>query len=55
MPIWHVYRQRDGVLGITYENRITRDLFKCGPLRDDTPRELVVTWIIENGKAQTFD
>ncbi len=55
MAIWHLYRQSDGHLGLTYENRITGALFKCGTLREDTPRALVVAWVVERGEAQTFD
>jgi hypothetical protein len=55
MAIWHLYRQSDGHLGLTYENRVTGALFKCGVLRDDTPRAMVVAWVVGRGEAQTFD
>jgi hypothetical protein len=55
VAIWHLYRQSDGHLGLTYENLTTGALFKCGTLREDTPRAMVVAWVIGRGEAQTFD
>lgn len=55
MAIWHLYRQSDGHLGLTYENRIDGRLFKCGSLRSDTPMPMIIEWVLDQKATQTFD
>lgn len=55
MAKWTVSETKRGSLHLSYRNRITGEVFCCGELRNDTPRDMTMDWIVHQGQAATGD
>lgn len=47
MAEWTVFPSKSGNLNLSYKNSITGQKHQCGEVRLDTPREMIVKWVVE--------
>jgi len=55
MAKWQVYGNRNGNLTFSYLNTATKQVHVCGELRADTPKGMVVDWVMQQGDPNPGD
>ena len=55
MAKWIIYENRDQHLTLLYRNLVNGEVFECGQLRADTPRKLIVDWVVHQDTARPGD
>jgi hypothetical protein len=51
---WVLYHSHS-VLTLMHQNLIDGTTHNCGPLRADTPKLMILKWIVDQGQAQPGD
>lgn len=55
MAKWTIYENRNGNLTLNYKNMITGQVHPCGELRTDTPKGMIVDWVVKQGDPNPGD
>ena len=55
MASWLIKTNKTGSLDLTYKNAQTGQVFECGQIRKDTPKEMVISWITDKGNPNAGD
>jgi len=52
---WNVFENRNGTVSVVYRDRLTGYVHACGELRRDTPRGMIVDWVVKIGESNPGD
>jgi hypothetical protein len=55
MAKWLLYQNSSGFYTLKYRNPVTNTDFTCGELRLDTPRKMILQWILEQNTYSQGD
>lgn len=55
MAAWIIYEDRTTHFTMLYRNKTTNDVHNCGPLRRDTSKRIIMSWISKQDAFQPGD